>query len=83
MLKCLISSALVFLAMKIKKSIQSMHQKDVVKKKKLINYCWEKNERDTMFLLKIQIYSCMIILYIVEENIFVVIIYKLLVQKKH
>ena len=34
-----------------------------------------------MFLSKILILSCMIILYIVEENIFVIIVYKLLVQK--
>ena len=34
-----------------------------------------------MFLSKILIFSCMIILYITKENIFVVIVYKLLVQK--
>ena len=39
--------------------------------------------KDTMFLSKILILSCMIILYIAEENIFVVIVYKLLVQKKY
>ena len=36
-----------------------------------------------MFFSKILILSCMIILYIVEENIFVDIVYKLLVQKKY
>ena len=34
-------------------------------------------------LIKILILSCRIILYIVEEIIFVVIVYKLLVQKKY
>ena len=79
-----IPSALVFLDMEIKKNIQSMYQKNVVKKNLLI-YCYkEKKERDTMFLSKILILSCIkIILYIVEENIFVVIVYKLLVQKKY
>ena len=37
--------------------------------------------KESMFLSKILILSCMIILYIVEENIFVDIVYKLLVQK--
>ena len=37
-LKKRIPLALVFLAMKIKKSIQSMHQKNVVKKNVLIYY---------------------------------------------
>ena len=35
-----------------------------------------------MFLSKILIRLCVIIYYIVEENIFVVIVYKLLLQKK-
>ena len=43
----------------------------------------EKEKRDTMFLSKILIRSCMIIHYIVEENIFAVIVYKLVVQKKY
>ena len=42
-----------------------------------------KEGKKTMFLSKILIPSCMIILYMVEENIFVVIVYKLLVQKKY
>ena len=43
----------------------------------------EKKERDTMCWSKILTLSCMIILYIVEENIFVDIVYELLVQKKY
>ena len=38
--------------------------------------------RDTMFLLKISMHSCIIILYIMEKNVFAVIVYKLSVQKK-
>ena len=43
----------------------------------------EKEAKGTMFLSKALIILCMIILYIVEKNIFVVNIYKLLVQKKY
>ena len=54
-----------------------------MKKNMLIYYELEKKERDTMFLSKISLLSCMIMLYIVEENIFVVIVHKLLVQRKY
>ena len=36
-----------------------------------------------MFFSNVLALSCMIILYIVEENIFVVIVHKLLVQNKY
>ena len=39
--------------------------------------------KDNMFLSKILIHSCMIIHYILDEDLFVVIAYKLLVQKKY
>ena len=39
-------------------------------------------EKSTMFLSKILIDSCTIINYIVEENIFVVLVYMLILQKK-
>ena len=42
----------------------------------------EEEGKNTMFLSKILIHLCMIIQYIVEENICVIIVYKLLVQKK-
>ena len=66
-----------------KTNIQFMYQKNIVEKNMLIYYSYEKNERDTMFLSQILILSCMIILYTVQKNIFVIIVYKLLVQKKH
>ena len=40
-------------------------------------------EKETMFLSKILILSCMIILKIVEENIFIAIDFKLLEQNKY
>ena len=43
----------------------------------------EKKTKSTMFLLKTLTHSYMFILYFVEESIFVIIVYKLLVQKKH
>ena len=39
--------------------------------------------KGTMFLSKILIHLCMIIHYTMEENIFVIIVYKLLVRKKY
>ena len=42
-----------------------------------------REEKRHYVLIKILILSCRIILYIVEEIIFVVIVYKLLVQKKY
>ena len=65
-----------------KTNIQFMYQKNIVEKN-MFYYSYEKNERDTMFLSQILILSCMIILYTVQKNIFVIIVYKLLVQKKH
>ena len=41
-----------------------------------------EGEKNTMFLSKILIRSCMITHYIVEENIFVVIVYMLSLAKK-
>ena len=66
-----------------KTNIQFMYQKNIVEKNMLIYYSYEKNERDTLFLSQILILSCMIILYTVQKNIFVIIVYKLLVQKKY
>ena len=42
-----------------------------------------KREKNIMFSSRISIDLCMIIHYIVEENIFVVIVYTLLLQKKY
>ena len=42
-----------------------------------------EGEKNTMFLSMISIDSCMIIHYIMEENIFVVIAYMLSLQKKY
>ena len=83
--KTRIPSALVFLVMKIKKHVQSVYQKNIVKKKKTCSFIInrKKKERDIMLLSKILVPSCMIIHYIVKENIFVAIVYKLLAQKKY
>ena len=54
-----------------------------MKKNMLIYYQQKKKEREVIFLSKILIRSNVIIHYILEENIFVVNVYKLLVQKKH
>ena len=43
----------------------------------------KKEERSTRFLSKISIHACIIILYTIEKNIFVIIVYKLLVQRKY
>ena len=43
----------------------------------------EKKERSTRFLSKISIDACIIILYTIEKTIFVIIVYKLLVQRKY
>ena len=70
----------MFLAMKIKKNIQSMYQNNFVEKNAHLLLIGE-GEKNTMFLSKVLIRSCMIIHFIVEENIFVVIVYMLLLQK--
>ena len=69
----------MFLAMKIKKNIQSMYQNNFVEKNAHLLLIGE-GEKNTMFLSKVLIRSCMIIHFIVEENIFVVIVYMLLLQ---
>ena len=55
-------------------------------------FCWGKHvdlllmdekARDTTFSSKISILACIIILYTVEKNIFVFIVYKLSVEKKY
>ena len=66
--------------MKIRKNSQYTYQKSV--KERIIYYQDEKKERDTMFLPNILVRSCVIIYYIVEENVFAVFVDKLLVQKK-
>ena len=40
-------------------------------------------EKSSIFLSTISIYLCMITYYIVEENVFVVFVYKLLEQQKY
>ena len=67
--------------MKIRKNIQYTYQKSV--KQRIIYYQDEKKERDTMLLPNILVRSCVIMHYIVEENIFAVFVDKLLVQKKY
>ena len=42
----------------------------------------KKKKRGTMFFSKISIHLCIIMYYIVEENIFVAIVYKLSLQKE-
>ena len=44
---------------------------------------WEKKTNNTMFLSKILIHFCMIINYTAEENVLVVIVYRLLVLQKY
>ena len=73
----------VFLAIKIKRNIQYMYKQKCCEEKHVDLLLIGENERDTMFLSNILTLSCMIILYIVKENIFVVIVYKLVVQKKY
>ena len=72
---------LAFLVMKTKKNIQSMFQK-ILSKGMLNFYWWEKKAKENMLLSKILRHLCIIIHYIVGENASVVIVYKLLVQKK-
>ena len=52
-------------------------------KRYLITIDRRRRQKDTMLLSKILLYSCIIIPYIMEENIFVVIVYRLLVQQKY
>ena len=80
-LKIAIPSTLTFFVMKIRKNSQYTYQKSV--KERIIYYQDEKKERDTIFLPNILVRSCVIIYYIVEENVFAVFVDKLLVQKKY
>ena len=57
---------------------QSMYQKKCCEDKHVALLLIGEENKSTMFLSKISIHSCMIIHYIVEENIFVVIAWKLL-----
>ena len=52
-------------------------------KRYLITIDRRRRQKGTMLLSKILLYSCIIIPYIMEENIFVVIVYRLLVQQKY
>ena len=83
--KKIILSTFVFLVMKIRQIDQSMYQKRSLKINMLIYYLWgKKAKKDTIVLSYISIYSCMIThYYIVQENIFVVIVYKHLRQQKN
>ena len=49
----------------------------------LIYYQQRRKTKDTMFLSKILIHSRIAIFYIMEKNIFIVIVYRISVQKKH
>ena len=53
-----IPSALAILVMKIWKNIQFKYHKNLVKKSILIYYLQKKKEKETMFLSKISIHSC-------------------------
>ena len=75
-------SPLVVLVMKTSQNIQYMCQKTVLKKNILIYRCFKKKTEGTMLLLKNLIHSYMIIHYTVEENIFNIIVYKVLAQRK-
>ena len=68
--------------MKMKKNIECMYQKKYCKEKHVDLLLIEEGEKSTIFLSMILIDSCMAIHYIVEENIFVVIVYMLSLQKK-
>ena len=59
-----------------------MYQNNVVKKNIGDLILIGEEEKNIMFLSKISIHLCMIIDYIVEENIFVVTVYTLSLQKK-
>ena len=52
-------------------------------KRYLITIDRRRRQKDTMLIKKILLHSCIIIPYIMEENIFVVIVYRLLVQQKY
>ena len=72
---------LVFLVIKVRKNIQSICQKNVEKKK--IDFLLIERSRKKMFSSKILADSCTITQYILEEKIFIVIVYKLLEQQAH
>ena len=69
-----------FFGNKNKKKYQIYVSKNAVKINMLIHYWYENKAKGTMFLSNILICSCMVIHYIVAENIFVVIVFKLLGQ---
>lgn len=60
-----------------------MYQKSSVKENMLIYHFWENTLKRTMFLSKMLIHLHIIIHYMVEDNIFAVIVYSLLAQKKY
>ena len=68
--------------MKMKKNIKSMCKNNVGKKNVLLLGEGGERQKNLMSLSKISPDSCMIIYYIVEENIFVVFVYTLLSQTK-
>ena len=49
----------------------------------LIYHCQVKKAEGLMLLSKTLIYSCVIIQYLVEESVFVVIVYRLLAVEKY
>ena len=66
-------SALALLVMKTRKNMQFIYQNNVVKR--LI--IGRRRRKNIMFLSNVSIHSCKIIHYIVEENIFIVLVYML------
>ena len=67
--------------MKLKESIQSMHQKKCCNKKHVELLLIGEREKNTTFLSKILIGTFMMIHYIVEEKNFGVIVYTCSLQK--
>ena len=67
------------LVMKTRKNIQSM---SIFFFKRHVDLSLIGESKHTMLSSKIVIHSCMTIHYIIEENIFVVIVYKFLLQQK-
>ena len=70
------------LAIKIMKNSQSMYLKKCFEEKNVNLLLIGEEKKNAMLLSKTLIFSCMIIHYIVEENIFVVMVYTFSLQKK-
>ena len=77
-----IPSTLLFLVLKKMKNRKLMYQKVLWKRTSDVLLIGERG-RDTLLLSKISVNSCIVVLYIVKENIFVIFVFKLLVEKKY